>query len=90
MFGDVPFVEITSLGWTWDDVTFSKENATWLLDASSNTKIGAWQGLVFEDKKSIAAEFKATLPLTTTSKTLAATIKAVASSAYELHRIMER
>ena len=90
VFGDIPFVEITAIGWTWNDSSFSRENANWLLVASSNTKIGGWQSLEFDDGESVAAEFKASLPLTTTSKTLAAAIKAVASSAYDLHRIMDR
>jgi len=90
VFGDVPFVEITAIGWRWNDASFSRENANWLLAASSITKIGGWQALAFDDGQSVAAEFKATLPLTTTSKTLAAAIKAVASSANDLHRIMDR
>lgn len=91
VFGDVPFIEITAIGWRWQDATeFNRQNANLLLKASSRTKIGAWQALVFEDDDAIAAEFKATLPLDITSKTLAATIRGVGSSAFELHDIMDR
>lgn len=91
VFGDVPFVSITAIGWTWENTSaFGGDDANLLLLASSKTKIGAWQSLVFDDKRSLSAEFKATLPLTTTSKTLAAAIKAVASSANDLYTVMDR
>ena len=91
VFGDVPFVSITAIGWTWENTSaFGGNDANLLLLASSKTKIGAWQSLIFEDKRSLSAEFKASLPLTTTSKTLGATIKAVAVSANELYDIMDK
>ena len=91
VFADVPFVEITAIGWQWEDATeFSRSNANWLLKASSNTKIGGWQALVFEDKNAISAEFKADAPLHCDADALAAIIRAVASSAFELHDTMDK
>jgi hypothetical protein len=91
VLGDVPFIEITAIGWQWEEATeFNRQNANWLLDASAKTKVGGWQSLVFEDKEAIAAEFKATIPLDSNASTFKAVIKAVASSAFELHDIMDR
>ena len=45
---------------------------------------------MFEDKEAIAAEFKATIPLDSNASTFKAVIKGVASSAFELHDIMDR
>lgn len=91
VFADVPFVEITAIGWQWEDATeFSRSNANWLLKASSNTKIGGWQALVFEEKNAISAEFKATAPLHCDADALAAIVRAVASSAFELHDLMDK
>jgi hypothetical protein len=52
--------------------------------------VGGWQSLVFEDKEAIAAEFKATIPLESNVDTFKAVIRGVASSAFELHDIMDR
>ena len=91
VLGDVPFVEITAIGWQWEEATeFNRQNANWLLDASAKTKVGGWQSLLFEDKEAIAAEFKATIPLDSNASTFKAVIKGVASSAFELHDIMDR
>lgn len=89
VLGEVPFIEITAIGWKWEDATeFSRQNANWLLDASASTKVGAWQALRFEDENSVAAEFKATVPLESRSQAFEAVIKGVASSAFELHDLM--
>lgn len=91
VLGDVPFVEITAIGWQWEEATeFNRQNANWLLDASAKTKVGGWQSLVFEDKEAIAAEFKATIPLDSNANTFKAVINGVASSAFELHDLMDR
>lgn len=91
VLGDVAFVEITAIGWQWEDATqFNRQNANWLLNASAETKVGGWQSLVFEDKEAIAAEFKATIPLNSNSSTFNAVIKGVASSAFELHDLMDQ
>lgn len=91
VLGDVPFVEITAIGWQWEEATeFNRQNANWLLTASAKTKVGGWQSLVFEEKEAIAAEFKATIPLDSNAGTFKAVIKGVASSAFELHDIMDR
>jgi hypothetical protein len=91
VLGDLPFVEITAIGWQWEEATeFTRQNANWLLDASAKTKVGGWQSLVFEDKEAIAAEFKATIPLESNVDTFKAVIRGVASSAFELHDIMDR
>jgi hypothetical protein len=88
--GEEPFVEITAVGWRWENATeFSRQNANWLLEASTTTKVGGWQALKFEDENSVAAEFKATIPLDSRPQTFEAVIKGVASSAFELHDLMD-
>lgn len=91
VLGEVPFVEITAIGWKWEDATeFSRQNANWLLDASTEMKVGAWQSLKFDDEDAVAAEFRATIPLDSLPRTFEVVIKGVASSAFELHDLMDK